>query len=1077
MLAPDDHEPPATGSAAPTSGANGHTNTNDNTAELGRDAGGLADDLLHPLPVEVPGSLIGPYRLVRQIGEGGFGSVFLAEQEVPVRRSVAIKVVKLGMDTRQVVARFEMERQTLALMEHPNIARVLDAGTTASGRPYFVMELVKGEPIVAYCDRNGLSVRERVELIVDVCRAVQHAHTKGVLHRDIKPSNILIAQQDGRPTAKVIDFGIAKATGLNDSSGERWALTEQRQLIGTPEYMSPEQAEGSLDIDTRTDIYSIGVLLYELLTGTTPFSAAELRSAALGEIQRIIREVDPPRPSTRLSRSGETIGDIAARRRAEPATLNATIRGELDWIVMKALEKDRTRRYASANDFAEDIRRHLNGEAVLAAPPSQAYRIRKLLRRHRVAVGAASAVMLAIVVGAAAFAWQARVARAERDRALIAEAEQRLRAAELNAVADFQATMLSRIDVAAAGSRLLDGLRADFAEALADPLTVSSLTEAERAERQRSFDADLRRLNGTDAAAELIRTTLLRPSIEAIDADFSTQPLVDAALRHTLARTHLALGRADEALPLATQAHAIRLERLGERHRDTLRSLETLAAVSDALGNAAESTDRHRIIYETRRDAFGPDDPETLTAMGNLGNALRAQGKFDQAEPLLTEALAGQRRVRGNEARETLVAMNTLGFLHVMRGDLATTKSLWSEAYETGRRALGEDDPDVVVWCQNLAGVLQGLGELVEAEGLYRAAVERYRRLRGADHPSTITVLGGLGGNLLQQARFADAEPILREVYERSLTAHGPDHRSTLNAQTSLGSLLIRIERAAESETLVRAALLGWKRTAGEDSTEVIVTSDILGRALVGIGRFEECSALALETVERSRRVLGPEHPQTLTVLLNTGNALLVMRRPADAEPFLTTAYEARRRISGEDHRETILAQSNIGVLREQQGRLDDAELAQRDALERARRVFGADHPSTLNATVHLASTMRKAGRPGDAESLLLAVRTAVETRFPANGLSVATYRYQLGRALADIGRHAEAHAELLPGVERILAAPTTSAAFRVECLEAMASLLERWALTETDAKARGEREADAATWRARAAAQTSGER
>ncbi len=1049
----------------------------DNTAELGRDAGGLADDLLHPLPVEVPGSLIGPYRLVRQIGEGGFGSVFLAEQEVPVRRSVAIKVVKLGMDTRQVVARFEMERQTLALMEHPNIARVLDAGTTASGRPYFVMELVKGEPIVAYCDRNGLSVRERIELVVDVCRAVQHAHTKGILHRDIKPSNILIAVQDGRPTAKVIDFGIAKATGLSESGRGGLAITEQRQLIGTPEYMSPEQAEGSLDIDTRTDIYSIGVLLYELLTGTTPFSAAELRSAALGEIQRIIREVDPPRPSTRLSRSGQTLSEIAARRRAEPETLNATIRGELDWIVMKALEKDRTRRYASANDLAEDIRRHLDGEAVLAAPPSRAYRLRKLVRRHRVGVGAASAVLTAIIVGAVAFAWQARVARAERDRALLAEADQRLRAAELRAVAEFQATMLSRIDVAAAGARLLDGLRVDFVESLADPLGFGPLTDAERAERQRAFESDLRRLNGTDAAAELIRTTLLRPAIDAVDAEFSAQPLVDAALRHTLAQTHLALGRADEALPLATRAHAIRLERLGERDRDTLRSLETLAAIGDALGNAAESTDRHRIVYETRLDAFGPDDPETLTAMGNFGNSLRAQGAFDRAEPLLIEALAGQRRVRGNEARDTLVAMNTLGFLHVMRGELAATKSLWSEAYETGRRALGEDDPDVVIWCQNLAGVLQGLGELTEAERLYREALERYRRLRGADHPSTIVVLGGLGGNLLQQARFADAEPILREVYERSLATHGPDHQSTLVAQTALGSLLTRMERSAESEPILRAAMLGWKRTAGDDRAETINASDVLARALLGNGRYDESAALARETAERSRRALGPDHPQTLTVLLNAGNALLAMRRPSDAEPLLVAALEARQRISGDDHRETILARSNMGILREQQGRLDEAERIQREALERARRVFGEDHPSTLNATVHLASVLRKSGRAGDAESLLQTVRSAVDRRFPADGMSRAIYRYQLGRALADLGRSAEAHAELLPGVERIVAAPGTSAAFRAECVEAMAACLEAWAAAETDAAIRDERMTAAAAWRARVPAESAGDR
>ncbi|HLO39747.1 MAG TPA: serine/threonine-protein kinase, partial [Phycisphaerales bacterium] len=327
---------------------------------------------------EGPGTRIGNYKLLQQIGEGGFGAVFMAQQEQPVQRKVALKIIKLGMDTRQVVARFEQERQALALMDHTSIAKVLDAGSTASGRPYFVMELVKGEPIVEYCDRHNLDIRSRLELFAQVCAAVQHAHTKGIIHRDIKPSNILVSMQDGRPHAKVIDFGIAKAT--NATLTEKTLFTEHRQLIGTPEYMSPEQAEGSLDIDTRTDIYSLGVLLYELLTGTTPFSSNELRSAAYAELQRIIREVDPPVPSTRLSRNSDTIAGIAAHRATEPRKLGLTVRGDLDWIVMKALEKDRQRRYETASSLALDIQRHMAGEAVTAAPPGAAYRVRKFVR-------------------------------------------------------------------------------------------------------------------------------------------------------------------------------------------------------------------------------------------------------------------------------------------------------------------------------------------------------------------------------------------------------------------------------------------------------------------------------------------------------------------------------------------------------------------------------------------------------------------------------------------------------------------------------------------------------------------------
>jgi serine/threonine protein kinase len=340
---------------------------------------------------EVVGTRIGPYKLLQQIGEGGFGSVFMAEQEKPVARKVALKIIKLGMDTKAVIARFEAERQALAMMEHPNIARVLDAGATETGRPYFVMELCKGDPIADYCDKNNLSIRERLELFAQVCRAVQHAHTKGIIHRDIKPSNILVSTQDGRSHAKVIDFGIAKATASKLT--ERTLFTEHRALIGTPEYMSPEQAEGSMDIDTRTDVYSLGVLLYELLTGSTPFDSKRLRSAAYGEIQRIIREVDPPKPSTRLSQSAATIAGVAARRQTEPRKLGTIVRGELDWIVMKALEKDRSRRYETANGLGVDIERFLAGEAVAAAPPGRVYRVRKFVRRHRATVVAASVVI------------------------------------------------------------------------------------------------------------------------------------------------------------------------------------------------------------------------------------------------------------------------------------------------------------------------------------------------------------------------------------------------------------------------------------------------------------------------------------------------------------------------------------------------------------------------------------------------------------------------------------------------------------------------------------------------------------
>ncbi|HEV3022045.1 MAG TPA: protein kinase, partial [Pirellulales bacterium] len=380
--------------------------------------------------IEEAGARIGPYKLLQKLGEGGMGAVWAAEQTEPIKRRVALKLIKAGMDSAQVLRRFEAERQALALMDHTHIAKVLDAGTTPEGRPYFVMELVKGVPITKYCDELHLALRERLELFLPVCQAIQHAHQKGIIHRDIKPSNVLVAIQDGRPVPKVIDFGVAKA--LHQPLTEGSMYTEIGQVVGTLEYMSPEQAElSALDIDTRADVYGLGVLLYELLTGTTPLDRKRLKLAAHAEMLRMIREVDPPKPSTRLSESKESLAGVAAQRRTEPARLTKAVRGELDWIVMKALEKDRMRRYETANGLARDVERHLRDEPVEACPPSSAYRLRKSLRRHKGPVSAAGLVLLALVAGVIGTTLGLFEARRQRDVADIAranESDQRARA-------------------------------------------------------------------------------------------------------------------------------------------------------------------------------------------------------------------------------------------------------------------------------------------------------------------------------------------------------------------------------------------------------------------------------------------------------------------------------------------------------------------------------------------------------------------------------------------------------------------------------------------------------------------------
>src|ERR1700733_9232010 len=391
------------------------------------------------LPEQV-GIVIGPYRLLQKLGEGGMGTVWVAEQSEPVKRRVALKLIKIGMDTTHVLRRFEAERQALALMDHQNIAKVLDAGTTPQGRPYFAMELIKGIPITKYCDQEHLTPRERLELFIPVCQAVQHAHQKGLIHRDLKPSNVLIALYDGMPVPKVIDFGVAKAIG--QKLPEQTMYTEVGQIVGTLEYMAPEQAElNNLDIDTRADIYSLGVILYELLAGSPPFTAKQLRGAAFTEIVRMIREVEPPRPSTRLS-SSDDLPSIAANRKLEPSRLTRIVHGDLDWIVMKALEKDRARRYETANGFAMDIQRYLADEPVSAGPPGAGYRLRKLVRRNMGPVIAAAAVAIALVGGVAAVV----VVQARANRELGAKNEEL--AAKNTELADEQAKVQARFEMA-----------------------------------------------------------------------------------------------------------------------------------------------------------------------------------------------------------------------------------------------------------------------------------------------------------------------------------------------------------------------------------------------------------------------------------------------------------------------------------------------------------------------------------------------------------------------------------------------------------------------------------------------------
>jgi serine/threonine protein kinase/tetratricopeptide (TPR) repeat protein len=1014
---------------------------------------------------EGPGTRIGPYKLLQQIGEGGFGSVFMAEQEVPVRRKVALKIIKLGMDTRQVVARFEQERQALALMDHPNIARVIDAGATETGRPYFVMDLVKGDPIAEYCDKRNLTIDERLELFAQVCSAVQHAHQKGIIHRDIKPSNVLVATQDGKPQAKVIDFGIAKATSAKLT--DKTLFTEHQQVIGTLQYMSPEQAEGSLDIDTRTDVYSLGVLLYELLTGSTPFDARTLREAFYSEVQRMIREDEPPKPSTRLRESADDLASVAARRRVEPKRLGTIVRGELDWIVMKALEKDRVRRYESASGLALDVQRYLSGDAVVAAPPSASYRLRKFVRRNRGTVLTGSAVAASLIAGVIAFAWQARIAGVERDNAVQArnaEAEQRHladeRAAQLEQVSGFQAEMLEEIDPTQAGAKLMLDILKRHGEALVE----GHVPDADRPAKAQAFAGELARVNATDTAVEIIDSTILAPAVAATMKKFADQPAVDAALRQTLAALYRKLGLYDKAIPLFEFAMTTRRRVLGPDDEYTLQSTNDLGIVLEEQGKYAEADSFLRTALEGRKRAFGPEHKETISTMANLGGNLRYQGKLSEAEPLIREALELSRRVLGDSDRGTLIRVNIMGYLLIDEGKVAEAEPYWREAYEKGRKAFGPDDPDVLVWTNNLGGLLESTGRAREAETYYREAFEGTRRVHGEEHPSTLSAAANLAGTLQSQGRYAQAEPLVRSNLESRRRVLGDEHPETLTTLRNLGMLLRREGKLNEAETCLRTALEVTRRVLGKNHPDSLRGASMLASLLGEAGQTAEAEELFLEVLDTPASILSDTHPDRLIAMNNLGTLYVGAGRLSDAESILREVLEKRRRVSGDEHPETLVSQSGLARVLESQGKLAEAEALYRDTAAKMRRVLGDDHPNTLNAIGYLAAVLVLEGRQAEAEALYREAIAGLERTVGKDHARTGGAHRALGNTLKDLNRFAEAETELLEAQRIDSIAQGVTESHKRNTVSALITLYEAWDKAEPGQG----HSAKAAEWRGR---------
>jgi len=639
--------------------------------------------------VEPPGSRIGRYRLLNVLGEGGMGIVYRAGQEHPITRDVALKIIKPGMDSARVIARFEAERQALALLDHPNIAHVYDAGAAENGRPYFVMEYVEGVSITEHCDRHRLTIEDRLNLFLQVCHAVQHAHQKGIIHRDIKPSNILISFQEDQAVPKIIDFGVAKA--VDQPLTEKTLFTEQGQLFGTPEYMSPEQADmANEDIDTRSDVYSLGVLLYTLLTGALPFDSDTLREGGIDHIRKVIRETDPKTPSTRLTNLGERAERVAESRRTEVGALAKCLHKELEWIPLKAMRKERLERYQSASELADDIENYLKGAALIAGPPSTVYRLTKFVRRNRVLVAAVAAVLVVLVGGiVVSMVFAIGQARAR------AEAEQQETVAR--AVTDYVT------------NDLLQGTSPD----------------------------------GT-GGRELTSRLLLDTASENIQRRLGDKPLVEAAVRSRLGSIYRRLGEFDAAEQHLKRALHIQQKHLDPEHLDTLETTHRLIRLYTSQERYRKAEPLAIKTYEIRRRLLGDEHRATLASHQDLAWVYRGLGQYDKAEPLHVENLKMTRWVLGEECVQTTSAMKGLGILYRLQGRYDEAVELLAEALDIDRRVCGEESPFTLSSAFWLAIAYTDQGRYGNAEDLLIEVVNGRTRLHGESHPRTLSAINEL---------------------------------------------------------------------------------------------------------------------------------------------------------------------------------------------------------------------------------------------------------------------------------------------------------------------------------------------
>jgi serine/threonine protein kinase len=959
--------------------------------------------------------LAGRYKLREKLGEGGMGEVWVAEQTQPVQRKVAVKLIKPGMDSQAVLSRFEAERQALALMDHPNIAKVLDGGRSDQGRPFFVMDYVKGVPLTQYCDEARLTVAQRLALLIPVCQAVQHAHQKGIIHRDLKPSNILVCLYDGQPVPKVIDFGLAKA--LHQPLTEHTLYTAHGLMLGTPAYMSPEQAEvNNLDIDTRSDIYSLGVILYELLTGSTPLERRQFQEAAWQEMLRLIKEEEPPRPSTRLSGSG-TLPKVAAQRQLEPAKLTKLVRGELDWIALKALAKERSRRYQTASGLARDLERYLHDEPVEACPPSVAYRAKKLLRRYKGPVLAAAVVLVALVAGIVGTSWG--LVRADRERDLAEKAATAERQAKVEAEAQKEAAEVQQARAEAgeklAGERLVqmeaEKKRAEqekqVAQAVRDFLQTKLLGQADtrtQADALLEHGGFAAGANRNVTVRELLDRAAAELTPEKIEANFPKQPLLQAEILQTVGATYYGVGEYGLAVSFHQRAAALRQQQLGPDNLDTLDTLNHLGLAYYGAGKLAEAIKLFEQVGTARQTKLGPDHRDTLIVLNNLAMAYQAAGKLPEAIKLFEQLRAPQENKLGTDDVVTLATLNNLGLTYHAAGRLPEAMKLYAHVRAIQEKKLGSTHPNTLQTLNNLAWAYQAADKLPEAIKLYEQVAAAREVKLGPDHPDTLTTLNNLAVAYRDAQRLPEAIKLFERVRGAFATRLGPQHPSTLVALNNLAGAYQAAGKLAEAIKLFEQVRAAQETRLGPDHPDTLTTLNNLAVAYQEAQRLPEAIRIYEQVHAAFETQLGPQHPSTLTTLSNLAKAHGTAGQLDKSIPLFEEVLKRRAEKLGRDHPDTLDTKANLGTNYCDADRLDEGI----PLLEEAYRK-GQAHASLAWVGNALRAAYAKASKTAEGSRLIQEVLARTRQQVSPQSPRLASALATAGKQLLELKQYADA--------------------------------------------------------------------